>query len=120
MGSGGGLLSSLQATLGGRARGSGILGGLSELIDRFTGQGHGEVAKSWVETGPNREPTTSQLETALGGDTIQALTQQTGLSRDELLSRLSKVLPTAVDKMTPEGRLPTESEASGWLKSASS
>jgi uncharacterized protein YidB (DUF937 family) len=33
--------------------------------------------------------------------------KQTGLSRDELLKRLSQVLPEAVDKMTPEGRLPT-------------
>ena len=31
--------------------------------------------------------------------------RQTGLSREELLARLSKVLPEAVDKMTPEGRI---------------
>jgi uncharacterized protein YidB (DUF937 family) len=28
------------------------------------------------------------------------------LTRDELLARLSKVLPEAVDKYTPEGELP--------------
>jgi uncharacterized protein YidB (DUF937 family) len=37
---------------------------------------------------------------------IDMLVKQTGLSREELLSRLSKVLPEAVDKLTPDGRLP--------------
>jgi uncharacterized protein YidB (DUF937 family) len=34
------------------------------------------------------------------------LEQQTGLSQDELITRLSRELPTAVDKYTPDGRLP--------------
>ena len=36
--------------------------------------------------------------------------QQTGLSREEILAKLSKELPTAVDKYTPEGRLPARQE----------
>ena len=47
---------------------------------------------------------------------METLAQQTGLSREELLSRLKAVLPTAVDKMTPEGRLPTEAEAGAWAQ----
>ena len=31
-----------------------------------------------------------------------------GLSQDELLARLSRELPAAVDKYTPDGRLPSE------------
>jgi uncharacterized protein YidB (DUF937 family) len=91
-----------------------LSGGLGELVERFTGGGHGDVAKSWVETGANREIDTPQLEQALGEDTIETLTKQTGLSREELLSRLKTVLPTAVDKLTPEGRVPSEAEASRW------
>lgn len=101
--------------LGNLFSGGGIAGGLGELLDRFTGNGQGDVARSWVETGPNKEASTVQLESALGEDTIEALTRQTGLSRAELLARLKTVLPTAVDGMTPEGRLPTETEASRWL-----
>jgi uncharacterized protein YidB (DUF937 family) len=113
--SGGGLLSGLGSLFGGgSSSGGGIAGGLSDLIDHFTGNGHGDIAKSWVETGPNATPSGSQLEQALGEDSISALTQQTGLSRSDLLSRLSAVLPQAVDKMTPEGRLPTTTEASSW------
>jgi uncharacterized protein YidB (DUF937 family) len=107
----GGLLGGLFRGSGG---GAGISGGLGELIDNITGKGHGDVAKSWVQTGPNQELDTKQLAEALGNDTITQLTGQTGLSRDELLSRLKSVLPTAVDKLTPEGRLPTDAETSQW------
>jgi uncharacterized protein YidB (DUF937 family) len=37
---------------------------------------------------------------------LAQLEQQTGLSQEELLARLSRELPSAVDKYTPEGRLP--------------
>jgi uncharacterized protein YidB (DUF937 family) len=130
--SGGGLGGLLGGLLGGGSAGGGGLGGLlggsvggtlsgglGDLIDHFTGKGQGEVAKSWVETGPNREVGTGDLEQALGEDTIGALTQQTGLSREELLARLKTVLPAAVDRLTPAGRLPSEDEASRLLGSSS-
>ena len=92
-----------------------LVGGLRDLVDNLTGHGQGEVAKSWIETGPNRNLETNQLEDALGNDTIAELTKRTGLSRDELLSRLKAVLPNAVDRLTPEGRLPTEAEAAKFI-----
>lgn len=92
-----------------------IVGGLRDLFDKFTGTGQGDTAKSWIETGPNRTMEVNELERALGDDTIEELTKQTGLSRNELLSRLKTVLPNAVDRMTPEGHLPTEAEAARFL-----
>jgi uncharacterized protein YidB (DUF937 family) len=109
----GGLLGGL---LGGKSGGSDLSGGLGDLIDTMAGRGQREVADSWVKTGPNRELDKPKLEEALGADTMEALSKQTGLSRDELLSRLQAVLPTAVDKMTPEGRLPSETEVSAWAQ----
>lgn len=50
-------------------------------------------------------------EVQVGPDVLNQLSQQTGLSREELLTRLTRELPTAVDKLTPEGWLPTEDEA---------
>ena len=75
-------------------------------MDHFKNTGHGETADSWVSTGPNRPITESSLESALGGDLIDSLVRQTGLTRQELLARLSKILPEAVDRMTPEGKIP--------------
>ena len=51
----------------------------------------------------------------LGADQIEGLMSQTGLSRDELLAGLSQHLPEVIDHLTPEGRLPTESELSGRI-----
>jgi uncharacterized protein YidB (DUF937 family) len=80
-------------------------GGLSDLVDRFRQNGQGEVADSWVRQGPNQQVTPQQLEQAIGPDVLATLSQQTGLSREELLSRLSRNLPDAVDKYTPDGRI---------------
>jgi uncharacterized protein YidB (DUF937 family) len=113
----GGLLGGLfgGAAGGGAPGGGDIQGGLGDLLDQFNGRGQGETAKSWVERGPNRDVEAGALEETLSSDTIDALARQTGLSREELLSRLKTVLPTAVDKLTPEGRLPTEAEVSRWI-----
>jgi uncharacterized protein YidB (DUF937 family) len=104
-------LGGLGGLLGGASTGSVLSGGLGQLIDRFRQAGHGQTADSWVNTGPNQPIQTSQLEQAIGPDVMNQLQEHTGLSRDELLSRLTKELPNAVDKLTPQGRLPTEDEA---------
>jgi uncharacterized protein YidB (DUF937 family) len=109
----GGLLGGLGDLVAGISEG-GIAGALGDLVDRFAQNGHGDETKTWVQTGPNRRVDAAGLEEALGEDTIDSLIKQTGLSRAELLSRLSAVLPSAIDKLTPEGRLPTEQEASHW------
>ena len=80
--------------------------GVSELIDRFKQNGQGAAADSWVVSGPNTEISEAQLEKALGSDLIDRLIAQTGLSRETLLARLAQILPEAVDKLTPGGRMP--------------
>jgi len=107
----GSALDRLGGLLGGGSAGSVLSGGLRDLIERFRQSGHGGTADSWVGTGPNQQLRTDQLEQAIGPETLDTLAQHTGLSREELLSRLTKDLPAAVDKLTPAGRLPTEAEA---------
>jgi uncharacterized protein YidB (DUF937 family) len=107
----GGLLGGLGGILGGASTGSVLSGGLGDLVDRFKQTGQGEAAESWVRKGPNQPISTDQLERALGSDVVSNLSEKTGLSRDELLSRLARTLPEAVDTLTPEGRVPTEDEA---------
>jgi uncharacterized protein YidB (DUF937 family) len=107
----GGMLDKLGSLLGGASAGSVVSGGLRDLVDRFRQNGQGQAADSWVSKGPNQQLTSAQLEQAVSPDVLNLLSQQTGLSREELLSRLTRELPTAVDNMTPEGRLPTEDEA---------
>ena len=107
-----GTLGKLGGLLGGASLGSVLSGGLGHLVEHFKQNGHGQAADSWVKPGSNQQLAPDQLEQAIGPDVLNTLSQQTGLSREELLSRLTRELPTAVDKFTPDGRLPTEDEAS--------
>jgi uncharacterized protein YidB (DUF937 family) len=106
----GGLLG--QLGLGGTSAGGILSGGLGELLERFKQSGQGETAESWVKSGPNKPCTETELERAIGPEVLDTLSKQTGLSRDELVTRLCRELPDAVDKYTPQGRLPTDAEFS--------
>ena len=83
-----------------------VSGGLGELVSRLKKAGQGAIADSWIKDGPNQTIAVDDLERSLGQDTIKALMQRTGLSQDQLLLRLSSTLPAAVDKYTPDARLP--------------
>lgn len=106
----GGPPGNLGGALAGRSIGDLLSNGLRDLVDSFKQAGHGEAADSWIGHGPNKQIGPSDLERALGPDVLATLSQQTGLSREEILSRLSKNLPDAVDKYTPQGRIPTAAE----------
>ncbi|MBJ6124830.1 YidB family protein [Microvirga splendida] len=99
-------LGGLLGGLGSGGLGGLLGGGLGELVENFRQNGQGDVAESWVGTGPNKPIAPDQLEQTIGPEVLATLTQQTGLSREELLSRLSTTLPEVVDKVTPDGRLP--------------
>ena len=102
----------LGGLIAGGAAGSVISGGLGDLLKQFQQQGQGDTASSWVGKGENKSIAPGDLGKALGIDQINALTSQTGLSRDDLLQGLSQYLPDVVDQLTPDGRLPTEQELS--------
>jgi uncharacterized protein YidB (DUF937 family) len=68
--------------------------------------------RSWVGSGQNQPASPGQLGSALGSNIIKTLSQKSGLSEDELTKQLSQVLPGLVDKLTPNGRLPTAAEIS--------
>jgi uncharacterized protein YidB (DUF937 family) len=102
----------LGGLLAGGAAGSVLSGGLNDLLKQFQQTGQGDVAKSWVATGPNQAISPKDLASALGADQISTLMSTTGLSRDELLAGLSQHLPEVVNELTPEGRVPTEQELS--------
>jgi uncharacterized protein YidB (DUF937 family) len=105
----------LGGILGGAAAGSVISGGLGDLLKQLQQNGHGETANSWVSPGPNKEIAPGDLANALGADQINGLMSQTGLSREDLLSGLSQQLPGVINHLTPDGRLPTDSEVSDRL-----
>lgn len=93
--------------------GGGIAGALGDLVSRFRDAGRGDVAESWVSPEANHPVNVDELEAALGPDTLDELAQKSGLTRAELLLRLNAALPEVVNRLTPNGRLPTEDELRG-------
>lgn len=102
---GGGVLERVKTGLGDGAMATSIKNGLGELVERFKQNGQSAAVDSWVAQGPNTPISDIQVEKALGSELVDGLVKQTGLSREELLSRLAKTLPEAVNELTPEGRI---------------
>jgi uncharacterized protein YidB (DUF937 family) len=88
----------------------GLLAGLGGLLNKFQQSGQGDIMKSWIGSGPNRDIAPHQLGAALGPEIIKALSEKSGLSQADLTAQLSQILPGLVDKLTPAGRLPTQAE----------
>jgi uncharacterized protein YidB (DUF937 family) len=97
---------------GGR-RGSG-LDELSDIVQQFDKAGQGDVAQSWVGPGENKPVLPEQMSAVLDPDTVDQLAEATGIDRDELLAGMAQTLPGVVDRLTPNGRLPTPQE---WQRS---
>ena len=86
------------------SRGPGVTG----LIEMFKNKGLGNQASSWVSSGENLPISSTQIQQALGPELIQQIAAKTGLPPDTVIQKLSTALPTVVDKLTPEGKIPQD------------
>lgn len=111
----GSLLSEVGAILTSDDPAGNLSRAIGDLVDRFRASGEADTADSWVSDSPNMSVNHLQLERAIGVDTLAELELKTGLSREELLDRLSRDLPQAVDHMTPHGHVPTAEEARQFI-----
>jgi uncharacterized protein YidB (DUF937 family) len=81
-------------------------GGIQGIVAQLEQQGLGGTVRSWVGTGANQAITPDQVHQAFGSDVVKELAAKVGLSPDVLAAKLSQVLPTAIDKLTPAGAVP--------------
>ena len=79
---------------------------LRQLLERFQQGGYADVIRSWIGTGPNRPIEPAQVRQALGPDKVNDLSNQTGLPHETLLQELARLLPSVIDRLSPQGRLP--------------
>ncbi len=81
------------------------LGNVSGLLEKLQQGGLANEVSSWLGNGANLPLNTDQLKAALGNAQLQQMAQSMGIPVDQVLEALSKYLPTAVDKMSPNGEL---------------
>jgi uncharacterized protein YidB (DUF937 family) len=81
-------------------------GGLDGLIRRFHEQGLGDVISSWISTGPNQPITPEQLARVLDPEQLRELSRQAGIALAAVPEALTQLLPTLVDRLTPDGEVP--------------
>lgn len=106
VGGSGGEQSALANEVLGLLSGGGGGGGLQGLIQSFKDKGLGDIVSSWVGTGENLPIDVEQLKNGLGSDLIGQLASKAGISADVASSKLTELLPTLIDKLTPEGKVP--------------
>jgi uncharacterized protein YidB (DUF937 family) len=82
-------------------------GGLQNVVSQFEKSGYGDTMKSWISKGQNLPITADQMHQVLGSDTVKALAAKMGLPADKIAEMLAQHLPHAVDKVTPDGKLPS-------------
>ncbi len=84
-------------------------GGLPALVQSFHEKGLGEIASSWLGTGQNLPISADQIQHVLGSDVVKQLAAKAGISPDMAGSSLAQMLPSLIDKLTPDGQMPQPS-----------
>jgi len=82
------------------------IGGLQGLVQSFQQGGLGEVVNSWISTGQNLPISAEQIQSVLGGSSLQDIAAKLGVSTEQASGSLAEMLPSLVDGMTPNGQLP--------------
>ena len=108
------LLSSKEGTIGGA-------GGLAGLVKSFDSKGLGDIAQSWISTGPNKSVSAAQVTDVLGSGTLQEFAKHANMPVGDAGGALATLLPALINQFTPKGELPQsaslESALGALLKS---
>jgi len=111
---GGGKDKGIMDAIGGMLGGEGGAG-LQGMVENFTKGGLGETISSWIGTGSNLPISADQIKSVLGNDQVQAIAGKLGLSTDDVLDKLTSLLPQMVDKVTPDGKIPDAAKEAGGI-----
>jgi uncharacterized protein YidB (DUF937 family) len=86
--------------------GTGNQGGLNAIVAKLQQAGFGDQVKSWIGAGQNLPITADQLKQVLGSDVVRQLAAKYNIPIDQVAEVLAHQLPVAVDKASPDGKLP--------------
>jgi uncharacterized protein YidB (DUF937 family) len=81
-------------------------GGVQGVVNQLKTNGLGNTVNSWINDGANAPLTPGEVHNAFGKQTLDELAAKHGMTTQELAQKLSTVLPTAMDALTPDGKVP--------------
>jgi outer membrane protein OmpA-like peptidoglycan-associated protein/uncharacterized protein YidB (DUF937 family) len=81
-------------------------GGFSGFLDRFREKGLGSAVTTWLGNGENKILSVAQLESVLGPSVISQMASRLDLAPTAVANSLGHLLPTVLDKLSPDGKLP--------------
>jgi uncharacterized protein YidB (DUF937 family) len=90
-------VSSLLGATGGRLPG---------LLDKLGSMGLQDKVQSWVGKGANLPVSGDQIKSVLGSDQVSSVATKLGISSDAAAAKIADVLPTIIDRLTPDGVVP--------------
>lgn len=92
-------------------------GALGNLTSAFQSAGLGNVLQSWLGNGQNLPISGDQVKQVLGSGTVADLAQKAGIGESDASNALAGLLPQVMDKLSPNGNMPSQGDLSGALSS---
>lgn len=83
-------------------------GGIEGVVAELEQTSVGQQVKSWVGIGENLPISADQIRDALGSQKVKDLAASIGIAPEKVSELLAEYLPVAVDKATPEGKVPSQ------------
>jgi uncharacterized protein YidB (DUF937 family) len=82
---------------------------LGHLKEQFDAAGLGDKVQSWIGTGDNEPLSADEVKEALDPSQLQAIADKAGVDVDTAAADVAETLPQLVNKLTPDGVLPSAS-----------
>lgn len=84
-----------------------IGGGVNEALEKLKKSSIGEQVQSWIGKGENKPVDADQMTQAIGKERMEQIAQQAGTTPEQAAQTMADKLPGMVDKMTPDGEVPS-------------
>jgi uncharacterized protein YidB (DUF937 family) len=81
---------------------------IQKFKERAEQSGLGDIFDSWVGKGENKPISAEQVKATADPENLQKIADDAGVGVDEAAEELSKAMPEMVDKLSPEGKLPSD------------
>lgn len=85
-------------------------GGMAGMQKHFQQNGLGALMNSWIGKGENLPINVAQIQNIFGGDRLNQMASQVGLSPSDFSGKISQYLPQVVDMLTPDGMVQNKAD----------